>query len=155
MRAALTHYEDFEVGVAHEVGPYPLSAAEIREFAGRWDPLPSHLGGDSMAGGEPVITASGAHLMAIRTALLHRLGGGQAPAIVAALGWDRVRFHRPASAGEVLTLRMTTIERRPSASRPGLGVVTSEVVLVGDDGAPILSHHDVILVAMRSPPAAR
>lgn len=147
MSAALTHYEDFEVGVAHEVGPYLLSAAEIRDFAGRWDPLPMHL---EVQPGAPAISASGAHLMAIRTALLHRLGGARPPAIVAALGWERVRFHRPAFAGDALSLRLTTIERRPSSSRPGAGVVTSEVVLVNGEGEPILSHHDAILVAMRS-----
>ncbi|MEZ4452926.1 MAG: hypothetical protein R3B09_25935 [Nannocystaceae bacterium] len=145
---SLSHYEDFVVGAAHQAGPYALTAAEIREFASRWDPLPMHLEAHP---GAPMVSASGAHLMAIRTALLHRMNDGEAPAIAAALGWERVRFHRPAFAGDSLSLRLTVVERRPSSSRPGFGVVTCEVVLIDREGAPVLSHLDVILVAMRQP----
>lgn len=142
MSTALIFFEDFEVGVTHTIGPYVLDAAEIREFAARFDPLPSHL--EAAA-----VSASGAHLMAIRTLLLHRLHGEHRPAIIAALGWDNVRFHRPAFAGEALMLRVTFVEARLSRSRPGQGIVTSDVALLAPAGELVLSHRDVILVATR------
>jgi acyl dehydratase len=143
---ALIFFEDFEVGTTHTIGPYVLDAAEIREFAARFDPLPSHL---EAATGAAAVSASGAHLMAIRTLLLHRLHGEHRPAIIAALGWDNVRFHRPALAGEALTLRVTFVEARLSRSRPGQGIVTSDVALLVESGELVLSHRDVILVATR------
>lgn len=146
MSPALVHFEDFVVGLTHTAGPYVLTAEEIREFAARYDPLPSHL---EPAAGGAAVSASGAHLMAIRTLLLHRLHGEHRPAIIAALGWDNVRFHRPALAGDALTLRCTIAEARPSRSRPGQGIVTSEVALAVASGELVLSHRDVILVATR------
>lgn len=145
MSTALVYFEDFVVGVTHTEGPYVLTAEEIREFAARFDPLPGHL---EPAPGAPAVSASGCHLMSIRTLLLHRLHGEHRPAIVAALGWDNVRFHRPAFAGEALTLSCTIVEARASRSRPGQGIVTSEVALLAG-GEPVLSHRDVILVAAR------
>lgn len=146
MSDALVFFEDFEVGATHTIGPYVLEATEIREFAARFDPLPSHL---EPAAGAPAVSASGSHLMAIRTLLLHRMHGEHRPAIIAALGWDDVRFHRPAFAGESLTLRVTFVEARLSRSRPGQGIVTSDVALLVASGELVLSHRDVILVATR------
>lgn len=146
MSAALVWFEDFVVGVTHTSGPYVLTGAEIREFAARFDPLPAHL---EAGPGGAAVSASGAHLMAIRTLLLHRLHGEHRPAIVAALGWDNVRFHRPALAGDALTLRCTVVEARASRSRAGQGIVTSEVALAVASGEVVLSHRDIILVAAR------
>lgn len=40
------------------------------------------------------------------------------------LGLDDCRFHRPVHPGDTLTATSTVLERRDSASRPGIGIVT-------------------------------
>jgi acyl dehydratase len=134
------YLEDFAVGQVFEGGALAVLRADIEDFARRFDPLPIHLDGD--------VNASGTHLMAMRTRLLHDLMGTN-PAIVAALGWETVRFITPVRTGDTLSLRVAIESARPSASRPGLGVLTSAITMLNQRGASVLTHGDVILIRRR------
>ena len=39
----LLHFEDYAAGQVIDLGTYAVTAAEIREFASEFDPLPFHL----------------------------------------------------------------------------------------------------------------
>jgi acyl dehydratase len=141
-------YDDIEVGTTVRVGSYRIDADDIVSYARRWDPLPVHIdeqvAKQTMFGG---LTASGSHTLAIRTLLLHRVPIQDG--VIAAGGWDEVRFHKPVRPGDELWLEVTWIAKRPSASKPDRGVVTAFMKLLNQDGEVVLSHRDVIIMRLR------
>lgn len=150
-------FEDFEVGAETWSRPIRVTADEIASFARSYDPLAIHLEREAArAVGLPDLSASGSHILALRTALLHTLGAPAA--ILAALGWDEVRFHRPVHPGDALTLRLVIVETRPSKSQADRGVVVSRIELHNQRRELVFSQRDAILVARRDggarPPGA-
>ena len=142
------YYDDIELGTTVRVGSYRIEADDIVSYARRWDPLPVHI--DEQAAKQTVfggLTASGSHTLAIRTLLLHRVPIQDG--VIAAGGWDEVRFHKPVRPGDELWLEVTWIAKRPSASKPDRGVVTGLMKLLNQDGDVVLSHRDVIIMRLR------
>ena len=138
-------YEEFVVGNRYEIGSYQLTKDEIMEFARRWDPMPFHIDEEAAAASQHGgIIACGSHLMALRVYLIQR--NGTNPNVVASGGYDQVRFLQPARAGETLTLFGECKEKRESRSKPDRGVVTIELTLKNQDGEPVLSMLDTIIV---------
>ena len=119
----LLHYEDFPAGEVVTYGAYKVTADEIKAFAAEYDPQPFHLdeeaGRASILGG---LCASGWHLCAIMNRLnvdayLARSAG------MGSFGVEEVRWVRPVYAGETLSVRRNTIERRVSERRPEMGII--------------------------------
>ncbi len=144
----MKYFEDFRVGDRSAFGAHPVSRDEIVELAARWDPQPFHVDEKAAAastfGG---LTASGAHLVAITVSLI--VTRDEKVAVIAALGWDEVRFLAPVRPGDVLSLAHECLEARASRSKPDRGVVRNRVTAVNDRGEPVLSYVDTILVARR------
>lgn len=143
-------YEDIEVGHSVRVGSYLVDADDIVSYARRWDPLPVHVdeaaARRTMFGG---LTASGSHTLAIRTLLLHRVPIQDG--VIAAGGWDEVRFHAPVRPGDELSLEVTWLAKRRSASKPDRGIVTALMKLLNQESAVVLSHKDTIFMRLRNP----
>jgi acyl dehydratase len=119
------------------------------EFARLWDPQPFHLD-DAVADelfGEGGVTAPGVFIMAVRTKLLHATPD---VAIIAAVGWDELRFHAPVRAGDTLQLRQEWLDMRVSRSKPDRGVATCRISLINQDGAEVMSHIDTTLIRRRN-----
>jgi acyl dehydratase len=152
------YFEDFEVGTEISIGEYLVTKQEIVEFAKKWDPQPFHI--DERAAEESAyggLTASGSHIMAIRTWLLHHgkdTSNSPQPekqaAIIGALGWDEVRFQNPVRPGDRLFLTREVIGKRESRSKPGRGVVQQLMTVTNQNRETVLIHKDSILVATRS-----
>lgn len=143
-------FEDLEPGHVVLGSTFVVEREEMVEFARRWDPQPFHVD-DAVANtmfGEGGVTAPGVFIMAIRTRLLH-----DTPdlAIIAAGGWDELRFHAPVRAGDALRLRQEWIDKRVSDSKPDRGVAKARLSLVNQHGVVVMSHIDTILVRRRSP----
>ncbi len=148
---AVLYYEEIEVGTTVNVGEYEITKDEVVEFASKWDPQPFHV--DEKAAEASIyggLIASGSHVMAIRTWLLHRLP--DFPAILAGLGWDEVRFLNPARVGDQLSLTIEFLDKRESQTRPDRGIVHSRITVINQEGTPVLVHKDAILVAKREKP---
>lgn len=144
------YFEDIEVGASITVGTYRVDADDIISFARRWDPLPVHT--DEVAARDTVfggLTASGAHTMAIRTRLLHMVPIQDS--VIAAGGWDEVRFHRPLRPGDELSLEVSWLEKRPSKSKPDRGIVTALMRVINQHDEVVLSHRDTIFMKRRVP----
>ena len=143
-------YEDIEVGHSVRVGSYLVDADDIVSYARRLDPLPVHVdeaaARRTMFGG---LTASGSHTLAIRTLLLHRVPIQDG--VIAAGGWDEVRFHAPVRPGDDLWLEVTWLAKRRSASKPDRGIVTALMKLLNQESAVVLSHKDTIFMRLRNP----
>ncbi len=145
----MKQFEDYEVGESFEHGSYKVSAEEIMTFARQYDPQPFHLdlaaAATSVFGG---LTASGFHTVAIQGALIHSSPAAEA-AVIAGLGWDEVRFSSPVRVGDTLSVRVTCLETRPSASKPDRGIVRSKVEVLNQDGQIVLSSVHNLLIGRR------
>lgn len=141
----MKYFEDFASGETEVKDGWPLAEAEMIAFARQWDPQPQHVdpqaARDLPLGG---LIAAGTHLLALCVRLL--VTGQTRIAVIAAMGWDQVRFLAPARPGDVLTLTRTCLEARPSASKPDRGIVRNEITLTNQRGQAVLSFVDTILV---------
>jgi acyl dehydratase len=115
--------DDLEVGQRFTSGAHRLDAAEIKAFAGQYDPQPFHLdeatAADSLFGG---LAASGWHTAAVTMRLLVEGGAPFAGGLVGA--GAEVAWPRPTRPGDELTVVSEVVEIRPSRSRPERGMVT-------------------------------
>ena len=147
---ARRYFEDFNIGEVHRSGGYTVTQEEIVRFARAFDPQPFHIdesvAATSVFGG---LTASGAHTVALQLKLIHESGAGKDDVVLAALGWDEVRFPNPVRPGDTLSLSIECMERRTSDSKPDRGIVKNRVTLENQKGETVLTSIHTILVARR------
>jgi acyl dehydratase len=142
------YFEDFRVGEQTTSGPHVVTKEEIVAFARQWDPQPFHV--DEVAAGASAfggLTASGCHVISITVSLIMRRD--VRVAVLAALGWDEVRFLAPVRPGDDISIVHECLEARASQSKPDRGVVKNRITAVTADAKPVLSYVDTILVAKR------
>jgi acyl dehydratase len=126
------YLEDLVVGAVFTSSEYALDAAQIREFAQRFDPQPFHLDEDAARetffGG---LAASGWHTAAITMKLLVEsmpLAGG-----VIGAG-SEITWPRPTRPGDVLHVVSTIVDVAPSRSKPDRGIVTVQSDTLNQNG---------------------
>ena len=149
-------FEDVEIGMKVTLREYVVDENEVIAFATQWDPQPFHVDRrEAEASVYKGLTASGCHIMAMRTWLLHHgredVSGTQRDklAILGALGWDELRFPNPVRPGDRLSLTRECIEKRESRSRPDRGIVQNQMTLQNQNGDVVLIHKDTIMVAKK------
>jgi len=145
-------FEDFLPGsVATFEGP-TVSREAIVAFARDYDPQPFHLD-ETAAQATPVgeLIASGWHgcallMRTIADSFLLRSTSMGAP------GVEEVRWLRPIRPGDVLAMRRTVLEAKPSRSRPEMGLVRFRFELLrGED--PVLAQTNWIMFGRRDAPS--
>ncbi|MDH7794307.1 MULTISPECIES: MaoC family dehydratase [unclassified Beijerinckia] len=116
------YLDDFQVGQRFVTESHALDAAQIKAFAGEFDPQPFHLDEEAakntLFGG---LAASGWHTMGITMKLLVGSGAPIAGGIIGA--GAEVAWPRPTRPGDVLTVESHVMEVTPSKSRPDRGMV--------------------------------
>jgi len=142
-------FEDFTKGRTFALGPYPVSAAEIMDFAEQFDPAPFHLseaaGKASPLGG---LAASGWHscAMAMRMIcdafLLESTCQGSP-------GIDQCKWLHPVLAGDTLTGKATVENARLSGSRAGLGVLSLRYDLFNQHEVQVISFSNTVMMQTR------
>jgi acyl dehydratase len=148
------YYEDFEEGREFTSAERTVSAEEIIAFAAEFDPQPMHL--DEAAGKASILgglSGSGWHMSSIAMRLFYdsviaRSAGEGGPGI------DFMEWRRPLIAGDTVRLTITVKSRRPLASRPGIGLVTMEHVLVNQKNERIMRMQAPAMLRLREPQAA-
>jgi len=144
------YFEDLLVGDQTTAGEYLVTEEEIVEFASKWDPEPFHVDRDAaQASVFEGLTACGTHIIAIRNWLIHRLP--DKAHVLAGLGIDELRFAAPVRPGDRLSLTKECLEARPSSSKPDRGIVRNRLTVTNQDGQPVLTTKEAILVARREP----
>jgi acyl dehydratase len=143
------YFEDFAPGDSIALGPYPVTAAEIVEFAEQFDPAPFHLSEaaarDSLVGG---LCASGWHCcaMAMRMMcdafLLDSTGQG-------APGIECVRWRAPVRPGDTLTGNAFILDAKPSRSRPEIGFVKFTFEFYAGGAEPVFTVKNSIMFRRR------
>ena len=147
-------FEDVQGGDTTTSPTLTVDHDELLDFAKTWDPMPIHVdpAAADAAFGPGGITAPSSFIMAIRTRLIHQFPEPSIKsAVIAAGGWDEVRFNAPVRAGDTLRLHQEILTRRESASKPDRGVITNRLSLINQDGATVMSHIDTIIVRRRIP----
>lgn len=141
-------FEDVEVGAEIDCGRRRITEDDIVSFAERYDPLPMHVDPEAAnAGPHDGLIASGYHTLSETVGLLVEHARGQR-AVVAGVGIDDVRWHRPVRPDDEISPTMT-ITGRESGSKPGTGVVHLRIVVENGDGEVVLSYDDAELVERR------
>ncbi|MBX5011818.1 MaoC family dehydratase [Rhizobium lentis] len=152
MSAEKLSFEDFEPGRRFALGPKPVLAEEIIEFAQEFDPQPMHL--DESAGRASILgglAASGWHT----SAMLMRMMADSY--IVSALcegapGIDLMEWRKPVLAGDTLQGHSTVLEARQMRSRPGMGIVKFRHALENQRGEVVCLSENSVMIRMRLPP---
>jgi acyl dehydratase len=136
--------EEIPADWSADLGEHTFTAEDIVAFARDWDPQPFHLdeeaGRASLFGG---LAASGWHVACAWMALwiahqsremeARAARDGFTPIPGPSPGFDDMRWLKPVMAGDTVRYRASLLSARPSASRPGWGLLsTTNEGLVGD-----------------------
>lgn len=143
------YFDDFDLGEQWLIGEtYDMTKEEILAFATKWDPQPFHVDEDAAkASVYGTLTACGTHIQAVVLKLAQGLP--HETAVIGALGYDEVRFHKPACKGDVLSLTIECIEKRPSSSKPDRGIIKNRHTLANQAGDAVFTQTTTLLIARK------
>jgi acyl dehydratase len=131
------YLEDLSVGQRFTSGTWAVDQAQIKAFAGEFDPQPFHLdeatAKETFFGG---LAASGWHTAAMTMRLLVESEVRPAGGIVGA-GFDEFRWPKPVRPGDELRLENEVLEVRPSKSRPEQGLIKLKTTTLNQDGEAV------------------
>ena len=146
---AKLYWEDFEQGATAVYGPRLVTREEIVAFAAEFDPQPMHLdeaaARGTMLGG---LGASGWHMCCLFMRIIAD-GFVLNSSSMGGPGVEETRWLAPLRPGTQVRVRSKVIETRVSKSRPEMGLVKFEYLLVDDAGAPLMSLTTTQMFARR------
>lgn len=126
-------FDDYVPGSVGVFGSEPVSEADILGFAARFDPQGVHTDPAAAASGPfKGLIASGWHTMALMMRILVRYYLNEA-ASLASPGVDELRWLKPVRPGDVLSLRCTVTQARPSGSKPDRGLVHTAIEILNQN----------------------
>jgi acyl dehydratase len=143
------YFEDYTPGHVHELGTVTVSEAEIIDFARQFDPQYFHIDPEkaksSRFGG---IIASGWHTIGVTMRLYvdHFLSH---VASLASPGIDEIRWPNPVRPGDILKVRVSVLEARPSGSKPDRGVVRARIEAINQRDEQVLSMIGISILGRR------
>lgn len=148
------YWEDMAPGSTRELGTTSVSAAEIKEFAAKYDPQPFHL--DEEAGRNSLfgaLCASGWQTAGLAMRLtvdnfLKKTPSKGSP------GLENLKWLKPVYPGDRLALRLTTVEKKAMRKRPDTGLVRSRWELFNQDGAKVFEMEGWGMFGRRAPATA-
>ena len=147
-------FEDFVVGETWTSPAVTLSAEDIIAFARLNDPQPMHTDPAAAAKGRfGGLIASGWQVAALSMRLFIQSGGyGETP--VVGLGIDELRWKRPVRPGDSLRVVREVIETRLSQSKPGFGIIRTQVRVHNQNDEVVMSMISIGQVPARDSPGA-
>lgn len=133
-------FEDYLPGTVYRFdATVGVDEREIVAFARQFDPQSFHLDARAAeAGPFGGLIASGWHTAGLMMRLYaeHYLPG---VASLGSPGVDELRWLRPVRPGDVLRLRATVLDARPSRSRPDRGLVRTRAELLDSKDEPVFT----------------
>jgi len=132
-------FEDYVPGQVHEFGEMRVDEDEVLAFGRRFDPQPFHTDAEAAKATEyGGLIASGWHTAALMMRLYsdHYL---PKPSTLVSPGVDELRWLLPVRPGDVLSLRVTVLEARPSRTKPDRGIVRSAVEVLNQRGEAVMT----------------
>jgi acyl dehydratase len=148
------HFEDYVPGSVFEYGEIRVDAADIIEFARRFDPQDMHVDPEKAATGRfGGLIASGWHTAALVMRLLVE-NYLAAESSLGSAGLDELRWPHPVRPGDTLRVRARVVESRRSVSKPDRGIVKTLVEATNTDGATVMRATAINFVLVRPDPGA-
>jgi len=144
------YLEDLSVGQRFTTGTLTVTEAEIKAFAGRYDPQPFHL--DDTAARQTLfggLAASGWHTAAMTMRLLVESGAPLAWGIIG--GGGEIAWPRPTRPGDVLHVEGEVMEITPSKAKPDRGMVLMKSETKNQDGEAVQVTTMKLVVPRRDP----
>ena len=148
------YFEDFTVGDRWDLGTAELTREEMLEFARRYDPEPLHV--DEAAAGEgrfDGLIGSGLLTLAKCRLLDQRFFSRRGARFQVAAGFRYLDFAAPSRPGDVIRVSSECTGKRPSRTRPEIGLVTFKITAANQRDERLLEFAPVVLV-QRGAPAA-
>lgn len=146
-------WEDLVVGEETHSRPLTLSREEMLEFATRYDPQFFHADPDAARAslfGE--VIASGIYTAALWRVLDHEENGNVD--WVCGVQWDNVRWRKALRAGDTVRVHSRVVSKRPSASRPGIGLAVLQHWMTNQHDETVFEFTSTDLVYRREGAAA-
>ncbi|MDE2298202.1 MAG: MaoC family dehydratase, partial [Burkholderiales bacterium] len=147
------YWEDFPVGQVREFGAFAVTREAVLAFAAQFDPQPFHL--DDAAAQASLfgkLTASGWHTCAMAMRMMcdeYLLESSS----LGSPGIEGLRWTKPVYPGDTLSVRLTTLEARPMASRPNVGLVLSKWEVLNQHRDTVLTMQGWGMFGRREPTA--
>ena len=143
-------WEDFAIGSVNDIGMHTFAAEEIVAFGRQFDPQPYHsdpvAAKSSPFGG---LIASGWHVCAAGMRMLTEQVLGRSHTL-GSPGIENVRWLKPVRAGDTIAYRVIVADARPSASKPGVGLVKHRWEARNQAGELVLTLEGWILLRRRA-----
>jgi acyl dehydratase len=147
MMPRMRYAEDLTPGLTFPLGRRQLSAEEIIAFAREWDPQPFHV--DEAAAATTVfggLVASGVQSVAVAQRMLFDAFMFDT-AVIAGLGVDDLRMHRPVRPSTVIGGDAEIVGQRLLEDHRG--VIAFTTTLRDQDGETLLTQRTTMLVHRR------
>ena len=141
------YFEDMVPGEKLTGPSAVVDKEEMVAFAKRWDPMPFHVDESAGVAAFGTLTASSTYILSLKQSLVHRLP--KKFGVLASLGFDEVRFHKPVRPDDRLRIEIEWLERRVSTSNPDRGIVTLRFTLFNQHEETVMSHLDTVLAKRR------
>jgi acyl dehydratase len=143
------YLEDLTVGQRFTSGTHTMDAAEIQQFAARYDPQPFHMDDaaaqDTLFGG---LVASGWHTAGTAMRLIVNGGLPIAGGIIGTGG--ELLWTKPVRPGDTLRVECEVLEITPSRSRRDRGTVVVRCITLNQRGEMVQSFTPKLVVPRRS-----
>jgi acyl dehydratase len=144
------YFEDIVVGTKASFGSYLVDRDEVIAFAQKYDPQPFHLSDEAAATTHfGRLSASGWHTCAMMMAMLVAHLKENRQAGLGSPGMDALRWLRPVYPGDTLRVESEVLEKRPSASRPVMGIYKSRMTVFNQDDIAVMTMISNGLVSTR------
>ena len=146
----MQYLEDLEVGRKSAFGSYHVTRDEVLEFARKYDAQPFHLSDEAAAQTHfGRLAASGWHTCAMTMAMIVEDLKSRDEAGLGSPGIDELRWLRPVYPGDTLTCETEVLEKRPSASRPEMGLYKTRTTALNQDGVAVVTFVSNAMIATR------
>jgi acyl dehydratase len=143
------YLDDLTVGQRFVSGTHTMDAAEIQQFASRYDPQPFHMDDtaarNTLFGG---LVASGWHTAGTTMRLIVNGGLPIAGGIIGTGG--ELLWTNPVRPGDTLLVECEVLEITPSRSKPDRGLVVVRCVTKNQNGEMVQSFTPKLVVPRRS-----
>jgi acyl dehydratase len=143
------YFEDYVPGSVHEYGTIIVDAAEVIDFARKFDPQYMHVDVAAATQGPfGGLIASGWHTAAMTMRLLvdNYLSS---VASLASPGIEELRWVRPVRPGDALRVRVTVTSAVRSRSKSDRGVVSSLIEVINQSNETVASIRALNLMKVR------
>lgn len=153
-------WDDIAVGEKTEIGSHTFTAENIKSFARRFDPQAFHLDEEAAARSHfGALCASGWHTasMWMRVMVDHdqreiaaaRARGEGVARLGPSPGFRDLKWLKPVYVGDTVTFSSEVVAKRPSASRPGWGLMTFHNTGANQKDEAVVSFMSVAFVERR------